>query len=55
MVCLSCENLADNAWVFVGLSAKLSVAMVTVCLWESDLFLTPRLPRAKVHIIHATV
>lgn len=55
MVCFSCEKLADNTWMFVSLSVKWSVAMVTFCLCQSDLFLTLRFLRAKVHIIHTTV
>lgn len=50
MVCLSCEN----AWMFVTWSAKQLVAMVTVCLWVLDLFVTLRFTRAKVHIICTT-
>lgn len=51
-----CKNLANKPGTFVSLSATwLVVAMATVCLCKSALFLTLGLARAKVHIIHITV
>lgn len=54
MVC--CKNLANKPGMFVSFSATwLVVAMATVCLCESGLFLTLGFAHAKVHIIHITV